>query len=157
MLFKACPEVQVIVPHLRNRAAMAGDASPQNDMSLQSGSRKIRVGFLSKFFTMEHAHGELLKVVSTHTVLFPWLFVLIANALCFVCQGIIRGLDRRYFTVVVIPIANPQEYLNPDIISVADEVHHLSLVVSEGQRVRRCRLSVSQCLIGRYSHIVSRF
>ncbi len=62
LLFRACPAVQAISPHLQQRAVAAGHASPGNDPTLIQGTRKIRIAFLSKFFTMEHAHGELLKV-----------------------------------------------------------------------------------------------
>ena len=45
------------------------------------------------------------------------------------------GLDRRFFTVVVICISNADAYLSPDVIRAADEVHHIPLLKAEGDRV----------------------
>ena len=37
-------------------------------------------------------------------------------------QGVISGLSRDYFTVVIIPLNSAGGYLNPDIVKSADEV-----------------------------------
>ncbi len=49
-------------PHLMFAAPHLHPGSAQSDTALTTGARKIRVGFLSKFFTMNHAHGQLLRV-----------------------------------------------------------------------------------------------
>ena len=104
LVFQATPSLLQLSPHLLERAGAAhGDSSPLNDAALAAGTRKIRIGFLSKFFTMNHAHGQLLR-------------------------GVISGLNRDHFLIVVVTIANPQEYLNPEVLDEADEVYHLPLV-----------------------------
>ncbi len=63
VLIRGSPQAIMLAPFLSKRSSLTqGDTSPGNDAQLHTGARKIRVGFLSKFFTMEHAHGELLKV-----------------------------------------------------------------------------------------------
>ena len=58
------------------------------------------IGFISKFFVVNHAHGQLL-------------------------EGIIRELDRSIFYVVALTIPNPQNTLLPSIKESADEIIEL--------------------------------
>ena len=50
-------------------------------------------------------------------------------------QGVIVGLDRSLFTVIVLPITNPTQYLDTDIVQAADEVFLLSLSPVEAEEV----------------------
>ena len=49
----------VTAPHLLDEAASLSQ--------LWAGARKVRVGFMSKFFTVNHAHGQLLQVCQRFT------------------------------------------------------------------------------------------
>jgi hypothetical protein len=53
--------------------------------------------FISKFFVVNHAHGELL-------------------------HGVVEGLPRSEFEVFLFNIANPREPLNEPLMAVADHV-----------------------------------
>ena len=54
---------------------------------------------------------------------------------CVVPQGVMAGLDRRYFTVAIFCIVNSNMYLNPDVLNSGDEVYHVPLAREEGNRV----------------------
>ncbi len=54
-----------------------------------------------------------------------------------VFQGIIAGLDRRYFAVSLFCVVNANMYLSEEVLRAADTVHHIPLAQEEGQRVRR--------------------
>ncbi len=69
--------------------------------------------------------------------------------LCWCAQGVIAGLDRKYFEVIIMCIANPQAFLSPDVLRTANEVHHVPLVKEEGNRVRvlsgNCKFVLHSC------------
>ena len=50
-------------------------------------------------------------------------------------QGIMAGLDRRYFTVTLFCIVNANMYLDPNVLATGDEVYHVPLSQQEGNRV----------------------
>ena len=51
-------------------------------------------------------------------------------------QGIIAGLDRRYFSVSLFCIVNANMYLSEEVMAAADTVHHVPLAREEAKRVR---------------------
>ena len=67
---------------------------------------KIVVGFISKFFVINHSHGQLL-------------------------EGIIRLLDRSIFYVVALVIPNPQNHILPSIEASADYIVRLPFALKE--------------------------
>ena len=67
---------------------------------------KIVVGFISKFFVINHSHGQLL-------------------------EGIIRLLDRSIFYVVALVIPNPQNHILPSIEASADFIVRLPFALKE--------------------------
>lgn len=84
--------------------------SQHDRQALASGARKIRVGFVSKFFTMNHAHGQLL-------------------------QGVMAALPRQHFHVVLFPLANPTMYLSPECVAACDETVPLDLHIGKAAKV----------------------
>ena len=60
-----------------------------------------------------------------------------------VFQGIIAGLDRRYFAVSLFCVVNANMYLSEEVLRAADTVHHIPLAQEEGQRVRRVPAGIS--------------
>jgi hypothetical protein len=63
LLFRASPALQVIASHLPPGGSGGYTASdPLSATGLAHGTRKIKIGFISKFFTANHAHGQLLRV-----------------------------------------------------------------------------------------------
>jgi hypothetical protein len=63
LLFRASPALQVIASHLTPGGSGGyTDSDPLSATGLTQGTRKIKIGFISKFFTANHAHGQLLRV-----------------------------------------------------------------------------------------------
>ncbi len=60
VVFRASPRLMVIGEHVEARGV--GRGPTQDATALRTAARKIRVGFMSKFFTVNHAHGQLLQV-----------------------------------------------------------------------------------------------
>jgi hypothetical protein len=60
-------------------------------------AKKIRVGFVSKFFGEDEPHGELL-------------------------EGVVAHLPRHMFTTIVLHIASPGQSVSPTLARAADEV-----------------------------------
>ena len=60
LVFRSSPRLLVVADHVEARGIPGG--SQRTAAALRSASRKIRVGFMSKFFTINHAHGQLLQV-----------------------------------------------------------------------------------------------
>ena len=74
-----------------------------------SSKKKIRVGFVSKFFVVNHAHGQLL-------------------------EGIVAHLPRDSFEIIICAIPNPQQSLLPSISQTADHISHLSFNMKEARQ-----------------------
>lgn len=96
------PSLRYTAPHLRAGASATSDWD--GGLGLRDGSRRVRVGFVSKFFTLNHAHGLLLR-------------------------GVVAGLPREYFDVTLCAITNPKEVLAPDILAAADRVVEVPMVL----------------------------
>ena len=92
----AAPSLRVLAPHLL----------PQPASGKHQG-RKIRIGFLSKFFVVNHAHGQLLS-------------------------GVIAKLDRSLFHVLLLCIPNTQQH-EKSLGDSADEVETCSFCVTTSQ------------------------
>jgi hypothetical protein len=54
------------------------------------------------------------------------------------------GLDRRYFEIIIMCIANPEAFLSPDVLRTANEVYHVPLMRAEGNRVGALQLPCSR-------------
>ena len=76
----------------------------------ESRRKRIRVGWISKFFTVNHAHGQLL-------------------------EGIISGLPRSDFEVIVCAIPNPGAPLLQSIRESADELIILPFSLRESRDI----------------------
>jgi hypothetical protein len=50
-------------------------------------------------------------------------------------QGVMAGLDRRYFVVIVLLISNGDSALSPEVLSSTDESYHVPLLKTEGNRI----------------------
>ncbi len=86
-------------PWPRSQAAQAA-ASIGLDQALVTGGRPARVLFVSRFFTLNHAHGQLV-------------------------QGMLAGLDRSRFRVILGTITSEGMYVDPALEAVADEVQRV--------------------------------
>ncbi|EQC30655.1 hypothetical protein SDRG_11710 [Saprolegnia diclina VS20] len=69
----------------------------------------IRVGFMSKSFLTNHAHGLLLR-------------------------GVLAGLDREVFCVYLLVVPSVSEAPDPSLVAAVDTVVHLSLHLLDVQR-----------------------
>eukprot|EP00750_Incisomonas_marina_P002018 INCI11906.1.p1 GENE.INCI11906.1~~INCI11906.1.p1 ORF type:complete len:838 (-),score=119.72 INCI11906.1:1003-3516(-) len=76
--------------------------------SRASSERRLRIGFISKFFVVNHAHGQLL-------------------------HGVIEHLPRDRFEVFIFNIANPREPLNEPLMDAADHVIPIALSLPEAR------------------------
>jgi hypothetical protein len=105
--------VPAVAPHLT--APFPEDVMRSHGDPPLLGTRKIRIGFVSKFFVEEHPTAELLKV---HHV------VVTANRRdCprFISQGVVQGLSGSYFHKVVLSIPHGTREVDSDIVSASDE------------------------------------
>ena len=69
--------------------------SGQYNSELKEGNKKVRIGFYTKYFTVNHPHGQLL-------------------------EGIVKKLNRKYFHVSVLFRKSSGYFLNNDILHFAD-------------------------------------
>lgn len=91
------------------------------DAALGVGVRRIRVGFFSKYFTDNHAHGQLLQV----SYVVPPSFLFLPHPSCTMlslAQGIMAGLSRDYFEVVVLRLLHPTLDVSEPIKAAADTI-----------------------------------
>lgn len=65
------------------------------DPCVAAGERRARVVFLSRYFTMNHAHGQLI-------------------------HGVVAGIDRRYFEVVLAHLPSTSQFLDESLLAAAD-------------------------------------
>ena len=70
--------------------------------------QKIRIGFVSKFLVVNHAHGQLL-------------------------EGIVAYLPREQFEIVICAIPNPQQTILPSMTATANQIVHLSFSLKEAR------------------------
>eukprot|EP00941_MAST-03F_sp_MAST-3F-sp1_P000754 g754.t1 len=77
-------------------------------LSLHPKKKKIRVGFISKFFTHNHAHGQLL-------------------------EGVMKGLPRDDFHVVAFHITNPAETSSYSVKAAVDTFHSVPLTIQDAR------------------------
>ncbi|KAF0697655.1 Aste57867_11675 [Aphanomyces stellatus] len=91
---RACPSLLFTAPHVHAGlgSLAAFDATP----------RRLRIGFMSKFFVDNHAHGLLLR-------------------------GVLAHLDRNVFDVTLLVVPDPQQSVDPAMAAAVDDVHVLSM------------------------------
>ena len=73
LLQRVNPDLLLVGAHLDPSASSGAGytaSHPQSSTALAQGARKIHIGFVSKFFTANHAHGQLLRVWWCPHVLF---------------------------------------------------------------------------------------
>lgn len=92
-------------PWPRSQAVRAA-ASIGLDPALPAGGRPARILFVSRYFTLNHAHGQLV-------------------------QGMLAGLDRSRFRVIMGNIVSENMYVDPALEAIADEVKQLRLNLGE--------------------------
>ncbi len=59
------------------------------------------------------------------------------RAIACACQGVLAGLDRRFFEVHILCVVNANMFLAEEVLAAADVVHHLPLNRQESARVCR--------------------
>ena len=105
-------------PHLRWVSPWLVQSVQNENEDDDTPRTKIRVGFISKFFVVNHAHGQLL-------------------------EGIVAHLPRERFEIVICAIPNPQQTLLPSMTETAEHVHHLSFNLREARiQMSELRLDV---------------
>ena len=95
-------------PHLKWISPWLKNVNNNNNNNNRPGQTKIRVGFVSKFFVINHAHGQLL-------------------------EGIVAHLPRDRFEIIICAIPNPQQLLLPSMVETADYVSRLSFNLKEAR------------------------
>ena len=102
-------------PHLTHLAVAQNTLDQVNDEPMDPTQRhplhpkKIKIGFMSKYFGQGQPHGLLL-------------------------EGIIAHLPRHIYHVIVFEVPGSKSTLMPELLSTADQVVQLQLVLSSVQR-----------------------
>ncbi|OQR92242.1 methyltransferase [Achlya hypogyna] len=99
--------LEKLVQLYRRTVPALGFEAPQ--VALPRAAGCIRVGFMSKFFVRNHAHGLLLR-------------------------GVLAGLDRRVFCVYLLVLPDASDTLDPRLAAAVDYVVVLSLHVASVQQ-----------------------
>ncbi|KAG9408239.1 hypothetical protein AC1031_021484 [Aphanomyces cochlioides] len=94
LYMQSCPLLTFVAPHTKHGVGSLKhfDESP----------RRLRIGFMSKFFVYNHAHGLLLR-------------------------GILAHLNRDVFEIVLLAVPDPQQSVDPLMAAAADQVKVLSM------------------------------
>ncbi|CAK4724339.1 unnamed protein product [Aphanomyces euteiches] len=101
LYMQSCPLLTFVAPH-----TMHGVGSLRH---FDESPRRLRLGFMSKFFVHNHAHGLLLR-------------------------GILAHLNRDVFEIVLLAVPDPQQSVDPLMAAAADQVKVLSMHLGHVQQ-----------------------
>ncbi|RHY98712.1 hypothetical protein DYB35_011110, partial [Aphanomyces astaci] len=99
----SCPALHFTAPHI----ALGVGTLFEFDKTF----RRLRIGFMSKFFVPNHAHGMLLR-------------------------GVLAHLNRQLFHVTLVVVPDPQQPVDAAMAAAADAVKVLSMHLAHSQQVR---------------------
>ncbi|RLO04848.1 hypothetical protein DYB28_006007, partial [Aphanomyces astaci] len=100
----SCPALHFTAPHI----ALGVGTLFEFDKTF----RRLRIGFMSKFFVPNHAHGMLLR-------------------------GVLAHLNRQLFHVTLVVVPDPQQQVDAAMAAAADAVKVLSMHLAHSQQVRQ--------------------
>ncbi|ETV85772.1 hypothetical protein, variant 1 [Aphanomyces astaci] len=97
----SCPALHFTAPHI----ALGVGTLFEFDKTF----RRLRIGFMSKFFVPNHAHGMLLR-------------------------GVLAHLNRQLFHVTLVVVPDPQQQVDAGMAAAADAVKVLSMHLAHSQQ-----------------------
>ncbi|RHZ28224.1 hypothetical protein DYB26_012033, partial [Aphanomyces astaci] len=97
----SCPALHFTAPHI----ALGVGTLFEFDKTF----RRLRIGFMSKFFVPNHAHGMLLR-------------------------GVLAHLNRQLFHVTLVVVPDPQQQVDAAMAAAADAVKVLSMHLAHSQQ-----------------------
>ncbi|RHY25726.1 hypothetical protein DYB32_008135 [Aphanomyces invadans] len=95
-------------------------------IAFDSTPRRLHVGFMSKFFVSNHAHGMLLR-------------------------GVLQHLNRKLFHVTLVVVPDPQQPVDSAMAAAADDIKVLSMHLAHCQQEEVpaiCLISTFACIEG---------